>query len=120
MRSSAREGRTASINACGGPRPVRSSTGMKPTILPSAAYRRDRDRGPVQGPRGLAEKREPATISCFCAADGNPTYRLAVVVDDHDMGGDPCESGRHHLSMRPARADLRHDGMGHPNSRISR
>ena len=44
-------------------------------------------------------------------ADGTPTYNLAVVVDDHDMGIDTVVRGEDHLTNTP-RQILLYEGLG--------
>ena len=44
-------------------------------------------------------------------SDGTPTYNLAVVVDDHDMGVTHVIRGDDHLSNTPKQAQI-HDAMG--------
>ena len=54
-------------------------------------------------------------------SDGTPTYMLAVVVDDHDMGVTHVIRGDDHLNNAARQtADHRGDGLGLPSMRMSR
>jgi glutamyl-tRNA synthetase len=64
--------------------------------LKGAARGRDGDRGQVQG--RVAVQNARSTISCCSARTGTPTYMLAVVVDDHDMGVTHVIRGDDHLN----------------------
>ena len=61
-----------------------------------AARGRDRDRRPRPGPRTV----QNAELDDFVLlrSDGTPTYMLAVVVDDHDMGVTHVIRGDDHLN----------------------
>ena len=77
--------------------PSDAPAGVKPVIrLKAPADRRDRDRGSGAGPRGLAEPDLDDLV--LLRSDGNPTYMLAVVVDDHDMGVTHIIRGDDHLT----------------------
>ena len=90
-------------------------------------------RHPVRHPpQGAARKARPSsTTACRAASfpnkdlddlivlrsDGTPTYNLAVVVDDHDMGITHVIRVDHPDQRRPPGADLRRDGLGAPRVR---
>jgi glutamyl-tRNA synthetase len=53
-----------------------------------------------------------STISCILRSDGTPTYMLAVVVDDHDMGVTHIIRGDDHLTNAARQiADLQRHGL---------
>ena len=54
-----------------------------------------------------------STTWCCCAATATPTYMLAVVVDDHDMGVTHVIRGDDHLT-NAARQKQIYDAMGWP------
>jgi glutamyl-tRNA synthetase len=54
-----------------------------------------------------------STIWSCCASDGAPTYNLAVVVDDHDMGVTHVIRGDDHLN-NAARQSLIYDALEWP------
>jgi len=60
-----------------------------------AADRRNRDRDQVQG--RVVWQNENLDDLVLLRGDGNPTYMLAVVVDDHDMGVTHVIRGDDHL-----------------------
>ena len=84
---------------------------------------------PVDPPEGAADRRDrdPTTASratvtvaneqlddlILLRADGTPTYMLAVVVDDHDMGDHPRDPRRRPSQQRlPPDPDLSRAGLG--------
>jgi glutamyl-tRNA synthetase len=74
-----------------------------------AAGRRDRRRRPRAGPVVIPNKDLDDLI--ILRSDGNPTYMLAVVVDDHDMGVTHIIRGDDHLT-NAARQTQIYNGMG--------
>ena len=63
-------------------------------------------------PGSCGRTRSSTTSSC-CARTATPTYMLAVVVDDHDMGVTHVVRGDDHLTKRRAPvADLPSAGLG--------
>ena len=92
------------------PRSVRGAARRQAGDPPQgAADRRDRDRGPGAGPRGLAERDLDDLV--LLRSDGTPTYMLAVVVDDHDMGVTHIIRGDDHLT-NGARQTQIYDALG--------
>ena len=78
--------------------PKEAPAGVKPVGPPEGAARgRDRDRGPGAGPRRVARTSDLDDL-IILRSDGTPTYNLAVVVDDHDMGITHVIRGVDHLT----------------------
>jgi glutamyl-tRNA synthetase len=65
----------------------------------------------VQGPVRFADKDLDDLV--LLRSDGGPTYNLAVVVDDHDMGVTHVIRGDDHLNNAPKQA-LIYDALGWP------
>jgi hypothetical protein len=90
--------------------PSEAPAGVKPS---SASRRRSTgetvDRRSGAGPRHLAE--QGSRRSRLLRSDGTPTYMLAVVVDDHDMGVTHIIRGDDHLT-NAARQKQIYDALG--------
>jgi glutamyl-tRNA synthetase len=112
MRERARaEGRTRLYNGLWRDRdPTEAPTGMKPTI---------RLRAPLTGETVIEDhvqgrvvwQNENLDDLVLLRGDGNPTYMLAVVVDDHDMGVTHIIRGDDHL-INAARQKQIYDALG--------
>ena len=78
--------------------PAEAPPGVKPVIrLKAPARRRDR-RSRTRCRAASSGRTRTSTISCCCARTATPTYMLAVVVDDHDMGVTHIIRGDDHLT----------------------
>ena len=74
-----------------------------------AARRRDRDRGRVQGRVAFPNKDLDDFV--ILRSDGTPTYMLAVVVDDHDMGVTQSSAATT-ISPMPRRQKIIYEALG--------
>ncbi len=91
-------------------RPIRSPwrdreplAGDEPAVRgPPARAARGRDRGPRPGQGRVTFRNRELDDLILLRADGSPTYNLAVVVDDHDMGITHVIRGDDHLSNTAA------------------
>ena len=102
--------------------PAEAPAGVAPVIRLKAPQSGETvDRGPRAG-RGHGRQRRSSTTSSSCARDGTPTYKLSVVVDDHDMAITHVIRGDDHLTNAFRQTQIyRRDGLGRcRNSRISR
>src|SRR3954464_6268177 len=112
MRESARaEGRTRLYNGLWRDRdPSEAPAGMKPTI---------RLKAPLTGETVIEDQVQGRVVwqnenlddLVLLRGDGNPTYMLAVVVDDHDMGVTHVIRGDDHL-INAARQKQIYDALG--------
>src|SRR3954465_7500500 len=112
MRQKARaEGRTRLYDGLGSDRdPATAPNGVKPTI---------RLRAPQTGETVIEDQVQGRVVwqnenlddLVLLRGDGNPTYMLAVVVDDHDMGVTHVIRGDDHL-INAARQKQIYDAMG--------
>src|SRR3954463_1900381 len=112
MREKARaEGRTRLYNGLWRDRdPAQAPEGIKPTI---------RLKAPRQGETVIEDQVQGRVVwqnenlddLVLLRGDGNPTYMLAVVVDDHDMGVTHVIRGDDHL-INAARQKQIYDAMG--------
>jgi hypothetical protein len=93
---------------------------VKPVIrLKAPLDGRNRCRRLVQG--RVTWSNENLDDLVLLRSDGTPTYMLAVVVDDHDMGVTHDHPRRRSPDQRrPPDADLSGDGLGGAAWRISR
>lgn len=92
--------------------PSQAPAGVKPAIRVKAPQEgttvvADRVQGDVSFPNGDLDD------FIILRSDGNPTYMLAVVVDDHDMGVTDIIRGDDHLT-NAARQTVIYEAMGWP------
>ena len=93
--------------------PSEAPAGVKPVHPHQGAARRRDDRATTACRATCASRTRTSTISSSCARTATPTYMLAVVVDDHDMGVTHIIRGDDHLTNAARQTDhLRRDGLG--------